>query len=459
MIFRIDSKTLYYTGGQYVHISLPVDIRRGITTLVGPNGAGKTTFARILERGRNFRTNRILTESAIDVVRYLEFNDVHNWTGTSVGYYQQRYEAGMNDEVPTVREVMGLKVETEMFQHLATMLRLEGAVEKKINYLSSGELRKLLIINALLDKPGLLVLDNPYIGLDASSRRALNNALLLLKQNGASVMLIVCDEADIPEFTDNTLYAFQHTISSIKPQSISNEEKLLEFEFSQCSSNAMPGDPIVDMTNCTVRYGDITLLDNIDWHIRGGERWSLSGPNGSGKSTLLSLICADNPKSYSNNIALFGRRRGTGESIWDIKKKIGYVSPEMQLHFHGSGTVEHIVANGLNDTVGLYVTPHAPQRELAAKWLNHFGIAHLAQRQFNTLSAGERQLVLVARSFIKEPQLLILDEPMHALDTANRRKVEKTLQDFLEVHPEAALIMVTHNPAELPHNIDHHLKL
>lgn len=459
MLFNILSNTLYFTGGQAINISLPVEIHSGITVLSGPNGAGKSTFAHILEKGRNFRTNNIVSSTRKKpVVRCLEFNDVHSWTGMSVGYYQQRYEAGMNDEVPTVANVLGPLGSSLVFTRLCARLGLNEALNKKINFLSSGELRKLLVINALCDMPDLLIIDNPYIGLDSASKTALNEALKELKDQGQSIMLILSDIAEAPNFTDNFLYADSLTVSTTVPVGITTPRTYKPFPF-ESSGQSTDGEEIARMEKCKVSYGRTVILDNINWTIREGERWSLSGPNGSGKSTLLSLICADNPKSYSNNISIFGRRRGTGESIWDIKRHIGYVSPEIQLHFHGSGTVEHIVANGLNDTVGLYVKPTAEQLRKASMWLSHFGIGHLADRQFRTLSAGERQLSLIARSLIKEPRLLILDEPMHGLDTDNRVLVESTIHDFLENHPSATFVMVTHNPEELPSSITHHFKL
>lgn len=459
MIFHIHSTTLYYTQGRVVNVSLPADIHRGLTVLTGPNGSGKTTFARILERGRNFRTNKIISEGDKQpVVRYMEFNDVHSWTGASVGYYQQRYESGMNDETPTVREIMGDRVNDGFFTSMSTLLNLKGAEDKKINHLSSGELRKLLIINALFESPDLLILDNPFIGLDSDSRKAFTEALAGLRNKGVSIMLLVSDPSEAPSFTDNMLYADSFTISAVPPVTDYFTSPYVPFGFS-APHNGEPGDEILEMTDCKVHYGNVKVLDNINWKIKGGERWSLTGRNGSGKSTLLSLIYADNPKSYANNISLFGKRRGTGESIWDIKRQIGYVSPEMQLYFHGSGTVEHIVANGLNDTVGLFVRPTEEQLELGRRWLRHFKIMHLADRRFNTLSSGERQLTLLARSIIKEPRLLILDEPMHALDPHTRKTAECTIEEFTSSHPESALIMVTHNPAELPASINSHFQL
>lgn len=457
MIFTVHSHTLYFTRGLSVNVDLGVGIPHGVTALVGPNGAGKTTFGRILESGRNFRTNNIEAHIPNPRVRYMEFNDVHSLTGTTVQYYQQRYETSMNDDVPTVGQALGAAAHTPRFDTLAHAFNLDNPLCKKVNHLSSGELRKLLLINALHDSPHLLILDNPYIGLDTPSRQALNDAIRQLPAAGTAVLLLIADMADRPEWVDHTLYARDLTVSG-RPHPAQEPMSVPQFRFHTAAPPTVPL-PIVELKDCTVRHGNRTLVEHLDWTVTSSQRWSLSGPNGSGKSTLLSLICADNPRSYSTSITLFGRRRGTGESIWDIKRCIGYVSPEMQLHFHTAGTLLHVVASGLNDTQGLYIKPTPEQQREAMRWLEHFRLDNKAHAPMAALSAGERQLALVARSFIKQPRLLVLDEPMHALDSHATTIVRSTIDDFAQARPDAAIIIVSHNPAELPLNITHNLTL
>ena len=195
-----------------------------------------------------------------------------------------------------------------------------------------------------------------------------------------------------------------------------------------------------------------------NWTIRQGEHWALSGRNGSGKSTLLSLICADNPQSYACDISLFGRRRGTGETIWDIKRRIGYVSPEMHRSYQRNLPAIHIVASGLKDTVGLYVRPNAVEKEQCRRAMQRFGLAGMEERPFLTLSNGEQRLVLLARAFVKDPDLLILDEPLHGLDDHNSEMVKDIINDYCS-RPEKTLIMVSHYEEELPSCIDRRKEL
>ena len=212
------------------------------------------------------------------------------------------------------------------------------------------------------------------------------------------------------------------------------------------------------MNKVSIIYGERTILKELDWTVRNGERWALSGQNGAGKSTLLSLVCADNPQSYACDISLFGNPRGSGESIWDIKKHIGYVSPEMHRSYHRDIPAIRIVASGLKDTVGLYAKPNESEYDICRLWMKIFGLEGKENTSFLKLSSGEQRLVLVARAFVKDPQLLILDEPLHGLDNRNRRLVKDVIEAFCR-RRNKTLIMVTHYKEELPACIDHSIFL
>lgn len=444
-------------------------IPRGVTAIMGPNGAGKTMLGNIIEKGWNFCTNRIEGYRERLKIKKIEFADIHSLAGFKVEYYQQRFESMMNDEVPTVAEIFSDRIGTSRWQELATQLRLHDIESKHVNFLSSGELRKLLIVNLLFDLPDVLVLDNPYIGLDAASREILNDTIRRIANQGVSVILLLCNPVDLPEFTECVIPLLDMTIKEPvmrNGMAIKQFQQLLYYLFDYAINlDNLPSKPIRDyddtdtdvvlaLKNCKVKYGTRTIIDDVSWTVKNGECWALFGPNGSGKSTLLSLVHADNPQGYSNDITLFDRRRGSGESIWDIKRRIGYISPEMHLYFNGGGDIKTIVAQGLNDTVGLFcqVKPH--QMERAMHWLKLLHIEHLAERRFNTLSAGEQRLVLLARTFIKHPQLLILDEPLHGLDAARKRSVRGIINHLVD-RDNITLIYVTHYLPEVPECVTH----
>ena len=236
------------------------------------------------------------------------------------------------------------------------------------------------------------------------------------------------------------------------------EEKVQSILTLPASDRQFAADCVIDLHHVSIRYGERTILRELDWQVMNGERWALSGRNGSGKSTLLSLVCADNPQSYACDISLFGRRRGSGESIWEIKRHIGYVSPEMHRAYLKNLPAVSIVASGLHDSIGLYRQMHAEDVEQCVRWMDIFGIAALKDRNFLQLSSGEQRLVLLARAYVKDPELLILDEPMHGLDLSNRRLEKDVIETFCR-RPNKTLVMVTHYKEELPAVIDHRLEL
>lgn len=215
---------------------------------------------------------------------------------------------------------------------------------------------------------------------------------------------------------------------------------------------------VVRMSKVSIKYGERIILKDLDWTVMKGERWALSGQNGSGKSTLLSLVCADNPQSYACDIALFGQERGSGETIWDIKKHIGYVSPEMHRSYQRPLPAIRVVASGLTDSVGLYVKPSDADYDICRFWMDMFGLQGKEETSFMELSSGEQRLVLLARAFVKDPELLILDEPLHGLDNSNRRLVKDIIEAFCK-RQNKTLIMVTHYKEEWPSCIDHSLVL
>jgi molybdate transport system ATP-binding protein len=215
-------------------------------------------------------------------------------------------------------------------------------------------------------------------------------------------------------------------------------------------------EPIVELRNVNVSYGGRPILQDINWTVRAGERWAVLGPNGSGKTTLLSLLCGDHPQAYSNDVRLFGRRRGSGESIWDIKRQVGLVSPELHLYFTEPLTAARTAATGFFDVLAW--RPTTPEQDtIVAELFDHFGIARLAERPFARLSTGEQRLVLFVRALVKAPPLLILDEPFQALDAAAIERAREWLDRRLR--PEQTLLFVTHEPSELPPTVDRRLRL
>ena len=293
--------------------------------------------------------------------------------------------------------------------------------------------------------------------------------LLITREQQIDLYLVLAKSDDIPDYVERVIdmdhdaqeTTLDHYLQerSPFPTRVLSDENMQEFLNLPYKNKEYNAPEVIRMHDVSIRYGERTILKKLDWTVCNGERWALSGQNGAGKSTLLSLVCADNPQSYACDISLFGYQRGeSGESIWDIKRHIGYVSPELARSYHRDIPALRIVASGLKDTVGLYVRPDEEEKELCRWWMRLFGIEQLANRSFLQLSSGEQRLVLLARAFVKDPELLILDEPLHGLDNINRRLVKDIIETFCQ-RRNKTLIMVTHYEDELPQCITHRLVL
>ena len=458
--------------------------------IIGDNAAGKSRLVEILTGHYPLLRNEVLYDFGPDAhrlvsenLRYISFRDSY---GESDGtyYYQQRWnQHDIDENTPTVAELLdkvpAMNSDQEkkaLTAKLVSLFHLENLLDKYIITLSSGELRKFQLTRALMGEPRALILDNPFIGLDASTREQLKDLLReLISRTGLQVVLVLSRRQEVPDFITHILpveglrlmpkCSRQDFLSQPQevPQGLPGEERqwidhLPERDITAGSFYPREGGEILSFRNVCIRYGRRTILEDLTWSVREGERWALTGQNGSGKSTLLSLVCADNPQAYACDISLFGHRRGSGESIWEIKRHIGYVSPEMHRAYMRDLPAIDIVASGLHDSVGLYQRPRPEQRAVCLGWMKVMGIEALADRTFLRLSSGEQRLCLLARAFVKDPELLILDEPLHGLDERQRSRVKDIIETFCH-RRHKTLVMVSHYEEELPACIDHRLVL
>ena len=437
-----------------------------VIAVVGRNGSGKTQYIEMLRR-----------KMASDRLRYIAFSDSYGPAVDKAYYLQLRWnQHDIDPETPNVGELLekayrlageDSEERRQLQRHLYDLFYMEPLLDKYVITLSSGELRKFQLTKTLFANPSLLIMDNPFIGLDAETRDQLKELLQLLSEKHAlDIMLVLSKTDDIPTFVSEVIELRNGKALSpcsreqyyerqlpIPPHVLTRQqqEAIINLPY---QDNDYHTEEVIKMQNVTIRYGERTILRDLDWTVRNGERWALSGQNGSGKSTLLSLVCADNPQSYACDITLFDHQRGTGESIWDIKKHIGYVSPEMHRSYQRDLPAIRIVASGLKDSVGLYVKPDAAEYETCKWWMDMFGLEEMYDRPFLKLSSGEQRLVLLARAFVKDPQLLILDEPLHGLDLKNRRRVKDIIETFCQ-RRNKTMVMVTHYEEELPAVITH----
>lgn len=457
--------------------------------IVGENAMGKSRLVDIITSKYPLLMNEVHYDFSpsqkkmiSENIKYITFRDSY---GDSDGayYYQQRWnQHDIDENTPTAGQLLQqtselLQCDEGLRNKLYEMFHLEPLLNKYIITLSSGELRKFQLTRTLLSGPRVLIMDNPFIGLDASTRQQLAELLETLTRDTNLLVILILSKVDnLPSFITHVLpvkdlkvgekmtrEAYQAEIADKKQPGLSQELKdwivnLPAKDITKESFYPQESGEILQFNKVSIRYGSRTILKELDWTVHEGERWALGGENGCGKSTLLSLVCADNPQSYACDIRLFGHQRGSGESIWEIKRHIGYVSPEMHRAYLKDLPAIDIVASGLSDSVGLYKRPRPEQKAICLDWMRVFGIEDIADRTFLKLSSGEQRLCLLARAFVKDPELLILDEPLHGLDLPNRAKVKEIITTFCQ-RPHKTMVMVTHYKEELPPCITHELKL
>lgn len=483
--FRMNGKTILNN----LSFNLPEGKSMAIT---GPSGSGKTTLGRLI-------SGVILPHSGwlkiSEDKRCLMVDQQDNFIVVShmrSGYYAQRYENLGMEDIPTVGEFLqaitqSIKTEISQAEIEASLRQMDmfQLIDRKLMLLSNGERKRVQLAAALLQKPDILILDQPFIGLDILARKILEQAIIQLTDSGKTIILI-CDSEHILDRIDLVLELNQGSIHQFV------ERKKYVFADNKNTKPELNGKFIqelhpavedhfwlaVKMTNVRVSLAGNEILKNINWTVRKGERWAVMGPNGAGKTTLLSLINADNPQGYVNDLVLFDRKRGSGESIWDIKKRIGFVSPELHLFFlRGKGIFNSIpgldntagfkgnsisctdvITSGFHDLVGISEHKSEMHQKAARQWLSILDMNHLSVRLFHEASLSEQRLLLLARALVKMPSLLILDEPCQGLDP-HQTKLFTNMLDQLCSLIETTLIYVTHYPEEIPRCVEYLLQL
>ncbi len=454
------------------------EIREGQNwVILGPNGSGKSVLARAVKGDVPYvrgKMTRHVPESCGERIGYLSFELQEEILLREDRLEEARFFSGGRGHALTAAETLGLGDDArEALNDLNDVMGVCPLLNRSLRALSNGEIRKILITRALLLSPKLLILDEPFAGLDVASRESLAGAITGLMTRGTQIILVTQRlEEIIPGISHVLIIRDGRVIHAGLREEVLTPEAIRPFArtadtlpplprpipVTTAAAAAADADLLVDMKNIHVAYGELTVLDHLTWSVRRGEKWAVVGPNGSGKSTLLALITGDNLQVYANEVILFGKRRGEGESIWDIRRRIGLVSPELQIQYRQPVTVREAVLSGFFDSIGLYKKATPEQMELADQWLACIGMADRADKSFNRLSYGEKRLTLVARAMVKSPELLILDEPCQGLDRANREMV-LALMEGIGRQTSTGLVYVTHHESEMIPCIEYVLKL
>jgi molybdate transport system ATP-binding protein len=434
--------------------------------IIGSSGSGKTTLARALS-GKIFFQGTIEFGTEKTKINFIEQHyHFKNRSNTTDFYYQQRYNSfDSNDALTVIEELQTASNDKENINTLLSRLQLSDRKQAPLLHLSSGEHKRFQLIKTLLVPSQILILDEPFVGLDINSRKQLNNILNELAAKGTQIILIT-EANEVPSCITHIAHLQKGQLINFSKKPFFNFDNVIhQNTYHHINTNTLPvGKPktifttAVKMVNVSVAYGGKTILHNINWNIQRGEKWLLKGHNGAGKSTLLSLIYGDNPQAYANEIYLFDKRRGTGESIWDIKQTIGYVSPELQWYFDTSVTVWEAVASGFFDTIGLYKKLTTHQHQLTEQWLDLLQLSHVQHKPVSTISASEQRLTLLLRALVKDPPLLLLDEPCQGLDENQTQQFVELVNTLCE-QLNKTLIYISHYDHDVPQCIDKVLEL
>ncbi|RYY53582.1 MAG: ATP-binding cassette domain-containing protein [Chitinophagaceae bacterium] len=468
-----DKRVLDVTGvsqklaGEVVLDHVGFSVHEGETwAITGPSGSGKTSLARALA-GQQFVQGRIsydLPDSFGDNPGILLIEQQHqfrNLSNTDSFYYQQRYNSFDSEDSQTVGQYLGSAAGDTPPDALLEKWGLASMLGKPLIQLSNGENKRLQLALAMGGHPAVMILDSPFTGLDLAGRSTLDQMISSIRESG--VLVIVAGRlGELPGSVTHLLVLEKGAVLYKGPREGYTPPPVKvvtagQQQWKTIRHEDVP-DALIRMEKVSVAYGDKRVLQDINWQVRKGELWSVSGPNGAGKSTLLSLITGDNPQAYSNRIWLFDKRRGTGETIWEIKKRIGYVSPELHLSFDRGNTAAEVVASGLFDTIGLFRQTDAAQQSRVMEVLDLLGLAGIAGRPLFQLPLGQQRFVLLARALVKQPPLLVLDEPCQGLDDEQSARVKQTITDVC-AGTGAALVYISHYEADIPAGVDHFLRL
>ncbi len=440
------------------------EVREGeVWVVTGPVASGKTWLARQLVR------------LAPDDVALVTVDAQAGQAGTD--WAEARYHASIEYDFHTVKEALSYEAvnainpfevrpreASKRRAFVETRAWLEEALELKPLYphwtvqLSNGEQRRLMLARAILKRTPLLVLDDPFAGLDPRMQGRLRDLLSELAKRGWTLVVMVRNEDEIPPCATHRLRLKARKIvaqGAFRAEGVSEAEDLTFPPNPKSLSTPV----VLSVRGLSLEVGARVLFGGLDWEVHEGERWVVVGPNGCGKSTLLSLITGDNPMAYACDVERFGKKPGPGVPLWSLRSRMASVSPEAQAFLDGTQTVEAAAFSGIFDKEGRRKRPTPHQRKKGLALLTALGLHEKLREPLGTLSTGLVRLVLVVRALASEPDLLLLDELCMNLEAPERKKLLRLLDRLFKATAGLTVVCIAHRKDHIPPHFDYVLRL
>lgn len=434
--------------------------------VLGGNGCGKTTLAKLItDQLRPNRGERHYADGiAPGDIAHISFDQHRELMEHDRRFDDSENRADAFDIGTRVRDaILQGHPASAGFDALCERLGIAHILDRGIRFISTGESRKTLLARALYSSPKALIIDNPLEGLDAKAQREMRRLLDELVASPTPVLLLTKSAADIPDAIDDVQIMENGRISDHCSVQQARERFAPRAHFSK-PLPVQPGidwpadQPLFALENVEVSFRGTPVLRDINWRLMPDQHCWISGPNGAGKSTLLGLLCGENDKAYGQHVELFGRRRGSGESIWEIKSWFGLLNTSMQLNSLKRVKAMDVIASGFFDSVGLYEDPSPAQQQLVLQWLDALELLPLREQRFERLSFGQQRMILLARAMVKSPRVLILDEPCIGLDEEQKARLLGAV-DQIAAQGQTRMLFVSHREDEIPDCINQQLRL
>ena len=437
--------------------------------ICGNNGSGKSALAAILTGAGEVQNGLVKNlPNRIGVVSFEAQQEL-------IEAERKKDDADIMDVIaegtPVSEIIAAVCKDKPLADELTAKFGLTPLLDRAFRKLSTGESRKVMLIRALTCDAELLILDEPFEGLDVASLEALQAHLKTIATN--TTIITVLNRLDqCPDFVTHLAYVAEGRLEQQAARSDTEAwqqlEALLHLKTTDLevpptdTENKLPEldpqSPLVRISNGAIKYDETIIFEKLNWTINRGSHWQLTGPNGSGKTALLSLITGDHPQCYVNDIFVFGFQRGSGESIWQIKQFIGYVSTALQWEYTVGTSLRNVIISGFYDSIGLYSKPTDNQKHIATQWLEVLGMKARADDTFTSQSYGDQRLLLIARAMVKHPPLLVLDEPCLGLDDMNRQRV-LALIELICARSDSTVLYVNHHAEDKIKGIENYLAL